>query len=177
MVSASFEPLARGPFVAPKLRRRLATMVYEGVILFGIVFIAGYLFSTITQQRNGLTHHNLLMTWVGIVLAVYFVYFWTHGGQTLPMKTWRLKLVDARGDTVSTARAVLRFALAWLWFLPPLALHPLLGLTAPVTLCLCAGWIVLWAAAVWLDPSRQFLHDRLAGTRLVAVAPAMSQRA
>ncbi len=72
-------------------------MLYEGVILFGIVFIAGYLFSTLTQQRNGLTHHNLLMTWIGFVLAVYFVYFWTHGGQTLPMKTWRLKVVDARG--------------------------------------------------------------------------------
>jgi len=52
MVSASFESLALAPLVAPKLRRRLATMVYEGVILFGIVFIAGYLFSTLTQQRN-----------------------------------------------------------------------------------------------------------------------------
>ncbi len=77
-------------------RRRLATMVYE-VILFGIVFMAGYLFSTLTQQRNGLAHHSLLMTWIGLVLAAYFVWFWTHGGQTLPMKTWRLKVVDARG--------------------------------------------------------------------------------
>ncbi|WP_213778987.1 RDD family protein [Caballeronia sp. dw_276] len=174
MVSASFESLALAPLVAPKLRRRLATMVYEGVILFGIVFIAGYLFSTLTQQRNGLTHHNVLMTWIGMVVAVYFVYFWTHGGQTLPMKTWRLKVVDARGAPLSTARAILRYLLAWLWFLPPLALHPLLGLTVPVTLGLCAGWIVLWAAAVWLDPSRQFLHDRLAGTRVVAVPPVVA---
>ena len=174
MVSASFESLALAPLVAPKLRRRLATMVYEGVILFGIVFIAGYLFSTLTQQRNGLTHHNVLMTWIGMVVAVYFVYFWTHGGQTLPMKTWRLKVVDARGAPLSTARAILRYLLAWLWFLPPLALHPLLGLTVPVTLGLCAGWIVLWAAAVWIDPSRQFLHDRLAGTRVVAVPPVVA---
>lgn len=172
MVSASLESLALASLVAPKLRRRLATMVYEGVILFGIVFIAGYLFSTLTQQRNGLTHHNVLMTWIGMVVAVYFVYFWTHGGQTLPMKTWRLKVVDARGAPLSTARAILRYLLAWLWFLPPLALHPLLGLTVPMTLGLCAGWIALWAAAVWLDPSRQFLHDRLAGTRVVAVSPA-----
>ena len=71
-------------------------MLYEGVILFGIVFIAGYLFSTLTQQRNGLTHHNLLTTWIGLVVGVYFVWFWTHGGQTLPMKTWRLRVVDAR---------------------------------------------------------------------------------
>jgi len=174
MASASLESLSHAPLVAPKLRRRLAAMVYEGVILFGIVFIAGYLFSTLTQQRNGLTHHNVLMTWIGIVLAVYFVYFWTHGGQTLPMKTWRLKVVDARGAPVSIARAIARYVLAWLWFLPPLALHPFLGLTVPVTLGLCAGWIVLWAAAVWLDPSRQFLHDRMAGTRVVAVSPVVS---
>jgi uncharacterized RDD family membrane protein YckC len=157
---------------APALRRRLATMVYEGVILFGIVFIAGYLFGTLTQQRNGLTHHNLLMTWIGIVLAVYFVWFWTHGGQTLPMKTWRLKVVDTRGEPVRPVRAFARYVLAWLWFLPPLALHPLFGLAVPQTLLIFGIWIGLWAAAVWLDPARQFLHDRLAGTRIVAVTAA-----
>ncbi|MCE4541311.1 MULTISPECIES: RDD family protein [Caballeronia] len=153
---------------APTLRRRLATMLYEGVILFGVVFIAGYLFSTLTQQRNGLTHHNWLMSWIGLVLAAYFVYFWTHGGQTLPMKTWRLKVVDTHGQPVKAGRALARYALAWLWFLPPLALHPLLSLTVPQTFAVFAAWVVLWAAAVRLDPARQFLHDRLAGTRIVA---------
>jgi uncharacterized RDD family membrane protein YckC len=160
----SFEPALH----APALRRRLATMLYEGVILFGVVFIAGYLFSTLTQQRNGLTHHNVLMSWIGIVLAAYFVWFWTHGGQTLPMKTWRLRVVDARGKPVKPPRALLRYVLAWLWFLPPLALHPLLGLAVPQTLLVLAVWATLWAAAVWLDPARQFLHDRIAGTRIVA---------
>ena len=157
------------PMRAPTLRRRLATMLYESVILFGVVFLAGYPFSTLTQQRNGLTHHNWLMSWIGIVLAAYFVYFWTHGGQTLPMKTWRLKVVDAQGQPVKPARAFARYVLAWLWFLPPLALHPLFSLAVPQTLAVFAAWVALWAAAVWLDPARQFLHDRLAGTRIVAV--------
>jgi len=171
-VSASSLQSVESPdSTAPRLRRRLAAMLYEGVILFGIVFISGYLFSTLTQQRNGLTHHNLLMAWIGFVLAVYFVYFWTHGGQTLPMKTWRLKVVDARGAPVSTARAIARYVFAWLWFLPPLALHPMLKLSVPTTLVVTTVWIGLWAAAVWLDPARQFLHDRLAGTRIVDVAP------
>lgn len=158
---------AADPLRAPTLRRRLATMLYESVILFGVVFIAGYLFSTLTQQRNGLTHHNWLMAWIGIVLAAYFVYFWTHGGQTLPMKTWRLKLVDTHGQPLRPGRAFVRYVLAWLWFLPPLALHPLFSLAVPQTLAVFAAWIVLWAAAVRLDPARQFLHDRLAGTRIV----------
>ncbi|CCD39915.1 Probable transmembrane protein [Candidatus Paraburkholderia kirkii UZHbot1] len=125
-----------------------------------MVLIAGYLFSTLTQQRNGLTHHNWLMSWIGIVLAAYFMYFWTHGGQTLPMKTWRLRVVDAHGQPVKPARAFARYLLAWLWFLPLLALHPLLSLTVPQTLGVFAAWVALWAAAVWLDPARQFLHDR-----------------
>lgn len=144
-------------------------MLYEGVILFGIVFIAGYLFSTLTQQRNGLTHHNLLAAWIGFVLGLYFVWFWTHSGQTLPMKTWRLRVVAADGSPLSAARAIARYVLAWLWFLPPLALHPLLGLSLPRTLLAAAVWFVLWAATGRIDANRQFLHDRLAGTRIVAV--------
>ncbi|WP_228874830.1 RDD family protein [Paraburkholderia saeva] len=157
------------PTPAPTVRRRLATMLYEGVILFGIVFIAAYLFSTLTQQRNGLTHHNVLAAWVGFVVGVYFVWFWTHGGQTLPMKTWRLRLVGADGAPVSPLRAIVRYMLAWLWFLPPLALHPLLGLAVPQTLVIAAIWFVLWAATGRFGASRQFLHDRLAGTRIVEI--------
>ena len=154
----------------PTIRRRLAALIYESVLLFGIVFIAGYLFSTLTQQRNGLTHHNLLAAWVAFVVGVYFVWCWTRGGQTLPMKTWRLKLVTARGGVPPTpARALARYVAAWLWFLPPLALHPLLHLSVPITLAVTAAWFALWAAAARLDGARQFPHDRLAGTRIVQV--------
>ncbi|MEI5999326.1 RDD family protein [Paraburkholderia bengalensis] len=154
----------------PSLRRRLATLMYEGVLLFGVVFLAGYLFSTLTQQRNGLVHHNWLAAWVGLVVGVYFVWFWTHGGQTLPMKTWRLRLVAARdGGRVSVARAALRYVLSWLWFLPPLALHPLLRLTVPQTLVVAGIWFVFYAGLGRIGAGRQFLHDRLGGTKIVAV--------
>jgi uncharacterized RDD family membrane protein YckC len=151
------------------LLRRLMSMVYEGIILFGIVFTTGYLFGTLTQQRNGLTHHNLLMALVAVVVGVYFVWCWVHGGQTLPMKTWRLRVVDAALRPLTVPRAILRYALAWLWFLPPLALHPLLGWSVPHTLLLFGAWAILWGAAQRLDRERQFPHDRLAGTRLIAV--------
>ena len=154
---------------APTVRRRLAALLYEAVILFGVVFIAGYLFSTLTQQRNGLTHHNLLAAWIGFVVGLYFVWFWTHSGQTLPMKTWRLRVVAADGAPLSTGRAIVRYVLTWLWFLPPLALHPLLGLKLPQTLAIAAIWFVLWAATGRFDRQRQFLHDRLAGTRVIGV--------
>ncbi|WP_116135069.1 RDD family protein [Trinickia diaoshuihuensis] len=162
IADAAAEP---GP---PTIRRRLAALVYESVLLFGVVFIAGYLFGTLTQQRSGLTHHNLLTIWLALVMGAYFVWCWTRGGQTLPMKTWRLKLVAAgTGRPPNAARACARYLAAWLWFVPPLALHPLLRLSVPATLAITAAWFVLWAACARLDPARQFPHDRLAGTRIV----------
>ncbi|EMH2961524.1 RDD family protein [Burkholderia multivorans] len=153
----------------PSVRRRLAAMLYEAVLLFGIVFFAGLAFALATQQRNGLVHHNLLAAWIALVVGAYFVWFWTHGGQTLPMKTWRLRLEAANGRPLSAGHAIVRYALGWLWFLPPLALHPLLGLSVPVTLVLAAAWIVVWAGAARLHADRQFPHDRLARTRIVAM--------
>jgi uncharacterized RDD family membrane protein YckC len=152
---------------APALHRRLLCVVYESVLLFGIVFIAGYLFSTLTQQRNGLTHHHLMTAWIALVVGAYFVWFWTHGGQTVAMKTWKLRVVDAQQRPVTVPRAVARYVLAGGWFVPPLTLHPLLGLTIAHTLALWTAWVALWACTQWLDADRQWLHDRLAGTRIV----------
>ncbi|GBH25978.1 RDD family protein [Burkholderia vietnamiensis] len=154
----------------PSVRRRLAAMLYEAVLLFGVVFFATRAFSVVLQQRNGLVHHDLLAAWIALVVGAYFLWFWTHGGQTLPMKTWRLRLESSNGRPLTAGHALVRYALAWRWFLPPLALHPLLGLSVPVTLALAAAWIAAWAGAARLPAGRPFPHDRLARTRVVAVS-------
>ncbi|KAF1030236.1 MAG: hypothetical protein GAK40_00076 [Burkholderia plantarii] len=94
---------------------------------------------------------------------------WTRGGQTLPMKTWRIRLVTADGGPISPGRALGRYLLGWLAFLPPLALHPLVGLGVPATLVATAAWCALWIASAWFDPLGRQPHDRLARTRIVAV--------
>ncbi|VVE00620.1 RDD family protein [Pandoraea terrigena] len=156
-------------YAVPTLRRRLLSMVYESLLLFGVLFLAGYLFSALTQQRSGLMHRHAMQTWLFLVLGAYFVWFWTHGGQTLAMKTWKIRLVDVHGQPVRTARAVARYALAWLWVLPAMALDWGLGLTGWGSVALLTGWVVLWALAMRVMPDHQFIHDRLAGTRLVSV--------
>lgn len=157
------------PLPPVTVRRRLAALLYESVLLFGVVFVAGLAFSLVLQQRNGYTHHRLMAAWIALVAGVYFVGLWHRGGQTLPMKTWRLRVIGPDGAPPSLARATLRYLAAWLWFLPPLALYPLLHLTVPHTLVLEAVWFVLWTACARFMPGRQFLHDRIAGTRIVAV--------
>ncbi|WHZ11937.1 MAG: Putative transmembrane protein [Burkholderiaceae bacterium] len=153
---------------APPLARRMACWVYEGVLLFGVVFIAGYLFSALTQMRNPLEHRHWLQGFLFVVFGAYFTWLWTKG-QTLAMKTWDIRIVDRQGLPLTQARALLRYLLCWLWFLPPLALEAALRLSGGESALLTLAWVVLWALASRLHPQRQFWHDALAGTRLVTV--------
>ena len=88
---------ASRPCALPSLLRRLACFVYEGVVLFGVVMIAGYLYSSLTQQRHALHGQWGLRAFLVLVLAIYFVWFWSHGGQTVAMKTWHIRLTAADG--------------------------------------------------------------------------------
>ena len=146
-------------------------MVYEAMLLFGVLFIATWLFSTLLQQRHALYLRDALQDWLFVVLGLYFGWFWTHGGQTLAMKTWHLRVLDKHGAPLSWKRALIRYALCWLWFLPGLAAARFLGAQGWMLLLLPAANFALWAAATRLDRERQFLHDRFAGTRIVLVPP------
>lgn len=162
MSPASSEPT----MVAPSLRRRMACWLYEGMLLFGVVFIAGYLFGALSQTRHALDNRHGLQAFVFLVLGIYFTWFWSRG-QTLAMKTWHVRLVDLQGRAVSQSRALARYVLSWLWFLPPLFLRAIWDLPAPEVAVLSMGWIAIWALLSRFHPQRQFLHDALAGTRLV----------
>lgn len=120
-------------------------MLYESILAFAIAFFAAMPFyGAANGPLSGLSR-TLFQAYLVVVLGTYFVWCWHRGGQTLPMKTWRLRLVCAEGGPVPLRRAALRYVLACLS----------IGL---------AGSGFVWAA---FDRDRQFLHDRLAGTRLV----------
>ena len=156
----------------PTIRRRLACFVYEGVLLFGVVMTAGWLFSTLTQQRHALDHRLGLQVFLFLVLGLYFGWFWSHGGQTVAMKTWHLRVVTRDGTPPTLARAVARYVASWLWFVPGLAAIWLAGLRggAAVAGVLTAG-VIAYALLALLHPQRQFLHDAICGTRLVTWRP------
>jgi len=133
---------------APGIIRRLASMLYEAILLFAVAFLATWLFQFAagTIRIVGWRMH-LLQLFLLAVFAAYFLWCWLRGGQTLAMKTWRIRLV-ARKDhgRLGPQAALLRFACA-------LVLVPsLIG--------------IAWA---WFDRDRQFLHDRLAGSLLIPV--------
>lgn len=151
--------------------------MYEGLLMFGVVFIAGYLFSTLSQTRNALDNRHALQAFVFVIFGIYFVWFWAKG-QTLAMKTWDIRVVDVHGKLISQKRALLRYALSWLWFLPPLAVSWALNLSGKEGAVLSLGWVGIWAVLARFHPQKQFWHDALAGTRLITwVAPESPKRA
>jgi uncharacterized RDD family membrane protein YckC len=167
-----------GMSAPPGLARRLACFIYEGVLLFGVVFVAGYLYSTLTQQRNAMQGQSGLQAFLFIVLGIYFIWFWSRGGQTVAMKAWHLRVVDTQGRGISQARALARYLLAWLWFMPALLSVHLLGLrhsTGAVFASLFVG-VAAYAALAWLHPRRQFLHDAVCGTQLITQLPPPPRR-
>lgn len=132
--------------VSPGVARRLASMLYESLLLLGVValllilphVLIGALTHYVASPRILQLHGFLLLLW-------YFGWFWSAGRRTLAMKTWHLRLVTAEDTPLTPARALLRYLLCW----------PSIGLF---------GLGILWALA---DRDGQFLHDRLAGTRLL----------
>lgn len=154
----------------PGLMRRMACWLYEGMLMFGIVFIAGYLFGTLSQTRHALDNRHGLQAFLFVVFGIYFVWFWTKS-QTLAMKTWNIRVVDTLGKPVTQARAAVRYVLSWLWFLPALAAAAIFNLSGAEATVIAIGWIAVWAILSRFHPQRQFLHDALAGTRLISSEP------
>lgn len=154
--------------LAPGLRRRMACWLYEALLLFAIALVATLLFSVTVQMRHGLDPRQwLLQVLLVAVFGAYFAFFWSRGRQTLPMKTWRIAVVDRAGRPIGRGRALLRYAFCAIWVVPPLAALASRHFTLPELGVIFAGWIAFWALLSRLHPQRQFWHDAWAGTRLV----------
>jgi uncharacterized RDD family membrane protein YckC len=114
-------------------------MLYEALLVFGVSFFAAWIFYFASGGRDATrgVMRAELQVFVLAVLAAYFLWCWLRGGQTLAMRAWKIRLVD-----ITPGKAIARFLIA-------AAVLPL---------------SILWAL---VDRDRQFLHDRLSGTRLV----------
>lgn len=169
---ASAAQVARELSTAPSLKRRLAALVYEGILLFGVGMAATFAYSSLTEMRHALQGRTGLMTFLYAVCAVYFVWFWTHGGQTVATKAWHLRVVDSHGRPVTALRALARFVLSSVaWFLAAPSIAQYAGLPTGGVVGVAAFWVLAYAGAARLNPGGQFWHDVVCGTRLVDARP------
>jgi len=156
---------------APPLHRRLASLLYEALVLLGIALVtaAAVLLTlhALGVEQSAVLRRATLQAIEFCVLTAYGTWFWSAGRQTLPMKTWRIRVVSASGGPLSWRRALLRALLSWVWVLPALLLSAVLGLRPQnIGWTICAG-VAAWALLSLLRSDRQYLHDALAGTRLI----------
>ena len=125
--------------------RRLLALVYEVLLLVALLLAGSVLFVMLLHGTDPVWIRPLFQLYLVALAATYFVWHWRRGGQTLAMKTWRMRLVARDGSGLSWSQAATRFLFA------------LAG-----TLLFGAGF--LWAL---VDRDGLFLHDRLAGTKIV----------
>ena len=127
------------------LKRRLLSLLYESLILAALLLAGALPVVVLTRTWDHAVARPVLQLWLLMLCGLYCVWHWVSTGQTLPMKTWRLQLVASDGSPVTTARATARYILA------------------------IAGTFVLGSGFLWalIDRDGHFLHDRLAGTRII----------
>jgi uncharacterized RDD family membrane protein YckC len=146
--------------------RRMMSAVYEGVVLFGVVFFFAYGFSALTSFKGGEGPlRTAFQIYLFLILGVYFTWFWSRGRRTLPMKTMGVVLVvAASGKPLPPARAAWRYLLASLMFW---------GLLAAVWKASAWWLLMLPVPFAWtlVSRRRQALYDLLAGTLLVEHMP------
>lgn len=130
------------------LPRRIVCAVYEALLLVAVLWCAALPLELLVAHSGTPHSRPLFQVYLVFIAGVYFVSQWVRGGQTLAMKTWRLRVVDLEGRPVKIRQALLRYIAA----------------VAGVAL---AGVGFIWA---FFDPERQFLHDRIARTRIVRLA-------
>lgn len=125
--------------------RRLISIVYESFLGFSVIFASGLAYILLIGPPTSTLQVIAFRLTLFVALGCYFIPQWASGGQTLAMKTWRIKLETECGNDLSILKATLRYLVSWISFL-------------------CLGLGFLWAL---IDVRGQFFHDRICGTRVV----------
>jgi uncharacterized RDD family membrane protein YckC len=135
------------PLDAPSasLARRALALVYEALLLFALLLVSSLPVVMITHTADAIVARPLLQIYLVAVAAAYFIGQWRRGGQTLAMKTWRIRIVTREGTPLALRHALNRSLFA------------------------AAGSLLAGAGFLWalVDREGLFLHDRLAGTRII----------
>lgn len=129
----------------PGFWRRALALFYEFILLLAVWFVASFLFHLVFRDTSAGYFKPLFQFYLLSVGGIYFTWFWTHGGQTLAMQTWKIQLISVNRKKITTLQAIIRYLLA------------VVGVGF-------LGFSFFWA---FFDRDCQYLHDRLAGTRIV----------
>ncbi|MDP7220329.1 MAG: RDD family protein [Arenicellales bacterium] len=131
--------------------RRLGAMIYDSFLLIGVLFVAFLPVPLVDAAAAPALWIKLLKpVYLLLVCYLFFGWFWTHGGQTLGMKAWRLRLRRNDGGEPLWSTAGMRFLGA------------------------LVSWLILGLGFFWVlvDPGKRAWHDRWSRSRIIVLPPA-----
>lgn len=131
----------------PRFWRRILCMLYEFLLLIAVLFIASFIFHLVYHDTDSPYFRPVFQFYLLTVVGVYLIWFWTHGGQTLAMQTWKIRVINSNGGRVGICQAIARYFFA-------------------VISISFFGCGIIWAL---FDRDGQFLYDKLAGTKIINV--------
>ncbi|MHA7113554.1 RDD family protein [Pseudomonas promysalinigenes] len=149
----------QGDFPPVGLGRRLAAMFYDFLLCTALLIVTAGAYKMVQMaiigearmreltEAGALDGDPLLSTLLLFALFGFFAKFWTHGGQTLGMQVWGVRVQNADGSAISLWQALLRFMVA-------------------IASCLCLGLGFIWSL---FDKRRRSWHDIYSHTQLVRV--------
>ena len=147
------------PTQNPGFFRRLAAMFYDWVLLVAVILVAVTVFTMTTDLIFGKNTSNDILQvplaklfyqlYLGTISGLFYAWFWTHGGQTLGMKVWKLKIVDSTHNSISLKQALIR-----LFYI--------------VLSCIPFGLGFFW---MLFNKQKLTLYDSLSKTQLVIIVP------
>lgn len=154
------------------LTRRLLANFYDFLLLSGVLFTVSV--CSVAINRGEAVSHPVYYIALLAASFVFYGWFWTHDGQTLGMRTWKVKIITENGRKLTWKQAAIRFTAATVVLLP--AIIGLLWLFDPerTTKGLIIASLALLPTVIgviWMlfDPEKLAWHDKLSATRLISV--------
>jgi uncharacterized RDD family membrane protein YckC len=133
-----------GPYSAPGFFRRLAAIVYDLFLLIALLFVATAILLPINSGVAFSSRQYFFPIYLLTVSCFFYAWFWTHGGQTLGMRAWKIKVLTFNFEPISWRQGILRFG-------------------AAIASLACFGLGFLW---ILIDKNRRGWHDYLSQTAL-----------
>ena len=157
-------------YSTPKFWRRIICLIYDFLLILAVLFIASFIFHFIFSDTQATYFKPLFQFYLFTIMGYYFTWFWTHGGQTLAMQTWKMRLVSADGRGLTKKQAIARylFSLTGIFFFVAVNYLFPINFVSYQQLALVSV-LIFGSEFIWalFDPDHQYLHDRLAGTRII----------
>ena len=159
--------------------RRLTAIVYDSLLLAAVLMLAMALLTLFTGDKTGQSHNPFINSYLVSVIFLFYGWFWTHGGQTLGMRSWKLRLEQENGQPITWWHALLRFLTAipaWTVFILGLffCISPTTEHVPPMLKLLEAlpCWLLVTIGTGWImsDNWKNAWRDRFTHTRVIQLS-------